>query len=367
MNDIKDALKGLQQTSLLDWAAQYPRSSIVELAKQLSGRVAPVTLQRELVKEARERDVFPALARSLMVRLLNRPFPHGVGRAGAEIAAAELASAFSMWVTIFDPDQRVLAASLWDGLVAQLHAHAEWVPQHGEEPRLIALFRGADLKRTARADLVNRAQAQVAAIVSEVRTNRGWLEALGQLPPGFGYLHAVSWVDAEVNNGGFMQLYKNSGGVEVPLAITALTVMRRSDLVALLRESLAFARGVNRQLLAPALHQEPSTADVLTPRTWKQLDQAWSTTPKDLFNLFALLLEEEPLLFAPPFHELQHLEDGRKWRVRTSGAGIEIEIALSDGTVITRKRACATASQAEQETAALIAEQVADGFTTLRA
>ena len=79
------------------------------------------------------------------------------------------------------------------------------------------------------------------------------------------------------------------------------------------------------------------------------------------------LLEQEPLLFEPPFHELQHLEDGRKWRVRTSGAGIEIEIALSEGTLITRKRACATATQAEQETAALIAEQVADGFTELRA
>ena len=367
MTQLRDALTAVNQSSVLAWAAQFPRLSVVELARQLSGRVAPISLQQEMVKEAREQGTFPSLARALLVRLLLRDFPRGLGQTSPDDAKSALASIFSIWMLIFDPDQRAAAEAIWAAVVKELETHPEWVPEPGgDDARLVKLFAGHDLNRSKRASLVARARERIDACLQGHATNKRWLEALAQLPPGYGYLHAASWVDAEVRNGGFAQLYKNSGGVEVPLAITALHGMGRGDLAALVQESLVCARVNSRHLLAPGLSTEPVLPEVASPRTWAQLDTSYNALSRELFDAFASLIESMPQLFDPPYRELQHKDDGRKWRIRTSGAGIEIEIVLEDGTSITRNRQCATAARAEQEVQVMIQEQLADGFVDSR-
>lgn len=362
MPELQDALSAVNQSSVLEWAAQFPRLSVVELAKQLSGRIAPISLQQAMVKEARERGSFPALARALLVRLLLRDFPRGFGQGSPEDARSALASAFTVWILIFDPDQRVAAEAIWSAVVAELEAHPEWVPQTGDEPRLLKLFSGHALDRSKRATLVARARERIEEAAHGQRTNAGRLEALSQLPPGHGFLHAASWVDAEVRNGGFAQLYKNSGGVEVPLAVAGLNCMQHPELATIVQESLVFAREQNRHLLAPGLFHEPKLPEITSPRPWGQLDKAYVAASRNLFESCASLIESMPHLFEPPFRELKNREDGRKWKVRTSGAGIELEIELADGTSITRKRSCTTPAKAEAEVQTMINEQLADGF-----
>jgi hypothetical protein len=358
---LQDALTAVNQSSVLEWAAQFPRLSVVELAKQLSGRVAPISLQQAMVKEARERGSFPALARALLVRLLLRDFPRGMGQGNLEEARSALASAFTVWILIFDPDQREAAEAIWAAVVTELEAHPDWVPQSSDEPRLVKLFSGHSLDRSTRASLVARARERIEECTHGQRTNAGRLEALTQLPPGHGYIHAAGWVDAEVRNGGFAQLYKNSGGVEVPLAVIALNAMQHGDLATIVQESLVFAREQNRHLLAPGLFHEPKI-ELTSPRNWGQLDKAYTSAARNLFESFASLIETVPHLFEPPFRELKNRTDGRKWKVRTSGAGIELEIELADGTSITRKRSCTTPAKAEAEVQTMINEQLADGF-----
>ena len=362
MPQLEEALSAVNQSSVLEWAAQFPRLSVVELAKQLSGRIAPISLQQAMVKEARERGCFPELARALLVRLLLRDFPRGVGQVNPEDAQSALASAFSIWMLIFDPDQRAAAEAAWGAVVAELEARPDWVPQHGDEPRLLALFKDRDLSRSKRASLVARARERIETCLTGHRTNKAWLDALSQLPPGHGFLHAAGWLDAEVRNGGFAHFYKKSGGVEVPLAIAALNAMGRTELSSLVTESLSIARVHHRHLLAPGLFHEPVLTIPESPRTLIQLDKLYFNLSGDLFEAFASLIESAPHLFEPAFRELQHAEDGRKWRVRTSGAAIEIEIVLEDGTTITRTRQLANASRAEVEVQTMINEQLADGF-----
>lgn len=362
MHPLQEALSAVNQSSVLDWAAQFPRLSVVELAKQLSGRVAPISLQQAMVKEAREKGCFPALARGLMVRLLLRDFPRGMGQSSPEEAQSALASAFSVWALIFDPDQRVIAEQAWGAVVKELEAHPEWVPQHADEPRLLAVFNGRDLSRSKRAALVARARDRIEVAIAGQHTNKAWLDALSQLPAGHGFIHAAGWLDAEVRNGGFALFYKNSGGVEAPVAMAALKVMGRPDLATIVEESLSSARVNHRHLLAPGLFHEPQIAENEAPRTFAQLDKAYTSLSGDLFEAFASLIESAPHLFEPPFRELKNREDGRKWRVRTSGASIEIEIELDDGTSITRMRQCPSSGRAELEMQTMITEQLADGF-----
>lgn len=365
MTQLRDALSAVNQSSALEWAAQFPRLSVVELARQLSGRVAPIALQQEMVREAREQGTFPELARALLVRLLLRDFPRGLGQSAPEEAKSALASIFSIWMLIFDPDQRAAAEAIWAKVVHELETHPNWAPEPGDA-RLAKLFAGHDLNRSKRASLVAAARERIETCIQGLATNKRWLEALSHLPPGHGFLHAASWVDAEVHNGGFAQLYKNSGGVEVPLAIVALQAMGRADLAVLVQESLIGARLNHRHLLAAELTHAPVLPENATPRTWAQLDTAYTAIAHNLFEAYASLIEAKPELFNPTYRELRHT-DGRTWRIRTSGAAIELEIGLEDGTSINRLRQCANAERAEQEMKAMIEEQLADGFVEGRA
>ncbi len=352
----------MKHSSVLDWAAKFPRLSVVELAKQLSGRIAPIALQEAMVKEARERGCFPELARALMVRLLHRDFPRGMGSMNVEEAQAAHASGMSVWMLIFDPDQRATAELVWNSVAKEMEKDTEWVPQSADESKLVKLFAGHNLTRSKRATLVARANERIGNALVGQRTNQAALDALASLPPGHGFIHSAGHVDAEVRNGGFLQYLKNSGGVELPLAIAALKAMDRSEFSLLLEEALAVAREHHRHLLSPSIFSEPKLSVTDTTRTLGQLDKTYFALPQDLFESFASLIEAQPTLFEPPFRQLQHKDDGRKWRVRLSGAAIEIEIELDDGTSITRTRQCATSSRAETEMQTLINEQLADGF-----
>jgi hypothetical protein len=360
VNQLRDALSAVNQSSALEWAAQFPRLSVVELARQLSGRVEPIALQQEMVREAREQGTFPELARGLLVRLLLRDFPRGLGQSAPEEAKSALASIFSIWMLIFDPDQRTAAEAIWAKVVNELETHPNWAPEPGDA-RLAKLFAGHDLNRSKRAALVAAARERIEVCLQGLATNKRWLEALTQLPPGHGLLHAASWVDAEVRNGGFAQLYKNSGGVEVPLAITALHAMGRAELAVLVQESLINARLNHRHLLASELTHAPVLPENASPRSWTQLENAYYPLARDLFEAYASLIESKPELFNPTYRTLRH-SDGRTWRIRTSGAAIELEIGLEDGTSINRLRQCATAERAEQEMKSMLEEQLADGF-----
>lgn len=362
MPELQSALTALNQTSVLEWAAQFPKLSVVALANQLSGRIPPILLQQAMVKEARERGTFPSLARALLVRLLLRDFPRGLGQGSLEDGRAALASAFSVWILIFDPDQRVAAEAIWSAVVAELEANPDWVPDHGDEPRLLELFSGYNLERSKRATMVTRAHERIEERIANQRTAQGRLDALLQLPPGHGFLHAASVLDADVRNGGFAHFYKNTGGVEVPLAIACLNLMQHTQLAAIVEESLLFARENHRHLVAPTVLHEPKFPGAAAPRDWSRLEKAYVSASPSLFESFATLIENRAHLFEPPFRMLQNHQDGRKWKVRTSGAGIELEIELADGTCIARRRSCSSALKAEQEVQTMINEQLLDGF-----
>jgi hypothetical protein len=362
--ELNEALRSQNHSSAVEWAAQFPTLSVVELARRLSGGIAPMSLQKELAKEARARGEFPQFVRGMLVRLLNGEFPRGIGAASSDENG--LSSVWSMWVTSFDPDQRAVAETIWNKVVAELRAHPDWVPQHADEPRLLALFKGQNLDRSKRAALVADAWARIDARLADRRTARERISALSELPAGYGFLYATSRVDAEVRNGGFSQLFANNGGLELPLAIIGMRALKTDDLAALLEEAIAFARTYHREKLAPGLFESPVVPVFETPRTWAQLDKVYYASAPDLFERSANLLERHPDLFAPPFRELKNAADGRKWKVRTSGTMVEIEIELDDGTSIKRERRCASAEKAEAEARALIAEQLADGFVESR-
>jgi len=363
-NELTAALSSMNQKSALDWAAQFPTSSVVELARKLPGGIAPIELQRELLLEARERGVVPQLVRAFLVRLLNSEFPRGLS--GATDAQSGLQSVFSMWLWSFDPDQRTAAEAIWTKVVAALEAHPDWVPQRADEPRLMALFSGHDLERSKKATLVASARARIEANFVGRKTNREKLASLESLPAGYGYMYATQLVDNAVRNGGFSQLFGASGGIEIPLAILGMRALKQEELAVLLEESLAYARSYHREKLGPGLFTAPSLPAIAEPRPWAQLDKAYEARLTDLFEGFAKLMDVSPALFEPPFRVLRNAEDGRTWKVRTSGVLVEIQIVLDDGTAINRERRCASAEKAELEALALVAEQLQDGFVEAR-
>ncbi len=361
--ELDEALRSLNQTSAIDWAAQSPTASFVEMARRLPGGIAPLALQKELLREARERGEFPLLVRGVLVRLLNSEFPRGLGTQTGEDADSNLSSVFSMWSASFDPDQRSAAEAIWAKVADAMKASPDWVPQQADEPKLLKLFAGYDLERSKRAGLVAAARARIDARLAGRTTNRERLAAISELPPGYRWMYATSWVDTSIRNGGLQTVYNTGGGIEVPLAIEGLRAMKAEDLATLIEESLAFGRASQREKLGPGLFTDPPIAAFPTPRTWTQIDRAYCAHAPDLFERFASLLESMPELFEPPFRQLRNAEDGRKWKVRTSGVVVEIQIELADGTLITRERRCTSNETAEIEALALINEQLQDGFS----
>jgi hypothetical protein len=145
-----------------------------------------------------------------------------------------------------------------------------------------------------------------------------------------------------------------------------MRALKQEELAALLEESLAYARTYHREKLGPGLFTNPVLPAFPTPRPWAQLDKAYDGRVTNLFEGFATLMQSAPEMFEPPFRVLRNAEDGRTWKVRTSGVVVEIEITLEDGTNITRERKCASAEKADFEVTALVAEQLQDGFVEVR-
>lgn len=363
--DLNEALKSLNQTSALDWADEFPTASIVELARKLPGGVSPVALQNQMLEEARERKQVPRLMRAVLVRLLNGEFPRGLNGT-AEEGQAGLEAAFSMWQWLFDPDQRTAVSDIWSKLVTALEAKPSWVPQSPDEPAFVALFAGHELHRSKKATLVANAHARLETALEGKKTSKERLDALAGLPLGYRLVYATEWVDAAIRGGGFSQLYGNGGGIELPLALKGFHALKQDGLVAILEESLAYARAHHRERLNPGMLTEPATSvPYETPRLWAPLERAYLEGAPDLFEAVAALIESSPALFEPPFRELKNA-DGTTWKVRTSGVLVEIKIELNDGTSIARERRCASTEKAELEVLSLIKEQLQDGFVEAR-
>lgn len=337
-SELVAALKKTGKSSLLDWAEQFPKLGMVELAQKFPIKVPPIRLVRELAAEARTRGSFADFARAWMVRVLNAE-PDSI-----------------TWGYIFDDEQAQQAKMLWARVESERKAKPKWLPQSGDDARLLELFSGVELSRSPRTERLVAAFARIDDICESAKDDHAVLRALAKLPPGYGFLHAVRWVDAEVSNGGFEQLYRNNHGVEVPLAIEALRQMKRDELSAIVAESLAFAHAQHPELVDDSIDVVPKIA---MPRTWAQLDQAWYALPRH--DLYATLLDSLPHLFEPPFTVLKHA-DGRAWKVRANGAQIEIHIILDDGHELTRERKEATPAAAQREVHRLIEEQLRDGF-----
>lgn len=345
-SELREALEATGQSSLLAWAEQFPTLGMVELARRLPVQVAPITLVLALAEEAQQCAAFTSFARAWAVRVLN-------DRADA-----------STWLYIFDDEQRPMSRELWRRIEEERAARPHWSPQDRDDSRLIELFADVDLSRTARTQRVVTAFERIDAVCGHTATNQAALEALAQLPAGYGYLHAVRWVNAEVCNGGFEQLFRNSGGVEVPLAIAGFVSLQRDDLAAIVRESLSYARARHPQLVDESVHATPA---IPSPRTWARLDEAYYALPRDsLTESYATLIESMPQLFEPPFHELHHPSDGRRWKVRASGAVVEIQIELEDGTSVTRERKQGSSAAAEREMQQLREEQRREGFVKVK-
>lgn len=342
--EVTKALQSLGQPSLVAWAEKFPTASMNELAGKLPVRVAPIALVLAMAEEAHRRGTFASFARSWMVRVLNTDSDSGT------------------WGYIFDDANSASGSELWRRAEAARKADPDWLPKHKDEPRLVALFAGVELARTPREQAMMTAFDRIAE-VCRGRRNKAALDALAQLPPGFGYLFAVRWVDAEVRNGGFEQLYRNSRGVELPLAITGLGLMKRDDLAAVARESLGYAKLVHPELLDDSVDAPTLPA----ARPWGQLDKAYYAVARDdLSEDFAAFVESRPELFDPPFQQVRHPGDGRLWKARACGPTVEIQIVLDDGTAITRERKQASPAAAQRELQRLVEEQLSEGFVRVK-
>lgn len=335
--ELDRALKASGQPNLRAWADQYPTLSMVALAGRLSEPVAPVTIALALADEAHRAGAFTAFARAWMVRQL-----HGD----------------TSWLFIFDEAHKEAREALWKKAEAERAKDPSWKPANADDPRLVAIFAGVDLTRSARTRALMQAFERISAASADATTNEGVLRALAPLPPGFGFLHAVSWVNGEVLNGGFSQLFTNTGGLEVPLAIEGLEAMGRSDIADLVREALSFAHRYQPEVVNEAVRLRPP---IEHPRAWPTLEKAYLARPQGLTEAFTAFVESRPELFEPPFHQLHH-PDGRKWRIRANGAVLEIEIVLEDGSVVSRNRKIGSTAAADKEMKGLIDEQLADGF-----
>lgn len=307
---------------LLGWANTMPTLSSVELAQRLPIDIAPISLRQALLKDAHSSRSFPAFARSWLVRLLHE---------GADA---------SWWTTLFDPDKRSVARQIWDLVESERTANPQWLPASGDDALLVRIFEPFDLHRAARTARVEEAFDRIDSLQFE--STADLISRVGpELPLGFTYLAAMRRLDAEVRNGGFAQLYGNGGAVVVAAAI----------------EGFSAAGSKAAEIGRKAQQVEADSGR----GSWSQVDRLYYALDPSIFDLAASLLENRPELFEQPAFQLKH-DDGRLWRVRVSGANLELEIVIPGEQPIVRKRRCESTAAARREAESLVAEQRREGF-----
>lgn len=298
-----------------------PTLSSVELAQRLPIGIAPISLRQALLKDAHASRTFPAFARGWLVRLLH-----------------EKADA-SWWMTLFDSDKRGAARQIWDRIESELAAKPNWLPVSGDDALLLEIFAPFDLHRSPRTARVEDAFDRIDSLRFE--STAELISQVGsELPLGFTFLAAMRWLDAEVRNGGFAQLYGNHSGSVVAAAI----------------EGFSAAGSKAAEIVRKAQQVEAERR-----RAWSEVDRAYYALDPNIFDLSAGLLENRHELFEQPAFQLKH-DDGRLWGVRVYGANLELEIVIPGEEPIVRKRLCESTTAAKNEAESLVAEQLREGF-----
>lgn len=307
--------------NLLEWSNTLPSLTTLELTQRLPVSVPPSTLLKELLAEAHAQDAFPAFARSLLVRLLR-----------------ENANA-SGWLAVLDPDQRETAVLIWARVQQERAAHPDWLPETGEDPRIIKVFSAFDFRRSARVARVASVFERLNELPKESPAERV-TRLQNDFPRGFAWVNAMRRVDAEVRSGGFAAFYANGGEAIAQDAV----------------EGFRAAHCKAAEVVRDSVHERQADE----PR-WPRLDEAYLALELDVFALTGTLVDEQPVLFDTPFEELHHA-DGRVWRVRTSGSRLELEIVVGKDEPFTRTRHLDSPAAARAEAARLVEEQLQDGF-----
>lgn len=226
-----------------------------------------------MAEEAHARGDFASLARATFIRMLHTVDVAGAPREGKRHALVDTLPFNAM----FDPEHKQTAKRLWSEFTDRLERNPDWTPASADDDRLIALFEPhtQEFQRSEVREKVNAVAREVEQTLLAPGPHRMHIASLRPLGRGHCYFHAMRWVDAEVRNGGFEQLYSNTGGAEVADAIEAHRAIGQDRIAAIIAESLRYAR-----LRKPSwVHESVATTPALDvdgpPRTWADLDKAY--------------------------------------------------------------------------------------------
>lgn len=300
---IQSALQKLGQDNLLAWADQFPRLGTVSLAKKLDAGVPPMSVVGAMKEEAHQTGRFADFARAALVRELAEAFPNGYGQSSRQNYG--ISSARALWLYIFDADQKVESKEIWERVEDLMRRDPAWTPADKNDPELLRIFAEIDLTRSTSSEAFSRVCETIRGTVERLQSGDGYWEraiaALNELPRGHILTQCMIWVNGEVNNGGFDQLYGNFNGLPVPYAIEGFQAIQRQDLADIVAESLAHGVRARRKLIHPSL-LESSTGSVSKTRSWERLDHAYYDANKEKPTLWlelaiGELVESRPELF----------------------------------------------------------------------
>ncbi|MEM6990639.1 MAG: DUF4375 domain-containing protein, partial [Myxococcota bacterium] len=302
----------------------------------------------------------PSLARAMFVRVL-----HGLGdqvhgpREGDWLKPSEHDVSVSL-LPMFDPEHKELGRQLWSDFARLLVTFPDWTPMSPDDEKLVGLFssHGCEFERSEFRARVSTIEAAIDRALAAPGPNQWKITALHSLPRGYRCFYAMHWVDAEVRNGGFDQLYRNSGGIEVPDAIAAHQATEQLAIAGVVAESLRYGRQRKPSLVHESVQINPVLPGEGAPRSWRKLDEAYYQEPNAGAEALVRNCNE---LFNPSWRVLTH-PDGRVWRIRENGTRVELQIELPGGEMVDRELRLGLGELASDAIASRIGKQLELGF-----
>jgi hypothetical protein len=278
---IRAALDRIGETDILTWARRNPTVSLVDLTTMLNAAVAPVSVEEFMADQARRDGRYNDFARTEAIRQLNEYFPGGIGQTKSERYA--IASGRSFWSGLFEPSKRQLARETWDELVRALKDRPDWCPSSPDDETVLRIFEDRSFAPSegARrlADVIRRMEEirmqgmQDSQPFSESRAAKNF----GKAPRGYGWLYGLYALDGQVNNGGFLQYYTNTGGVPTPFAIEAFHALGHASFASIVEESLVSAFQSVPELMSKDVPVPTQGSD---PRSLAELDETYYETER---------------------------------------------------------------------------------------
>jgi Domain of unknown function (DUF4375) len=235
---IAAALAKAGHSDLFTWAEAAPTVSVRDLATRLGLGIAPVELEQLIGDSARGAGCYDRFLRMQVGRRVAEYFPDGF--AVSVRKEYGLSAAWAMCAGLFDPTHRGVARAMWMRLEDMLAQHGAWVPTGPDDPLLIDAFAGQSWELTPATTALRRVNRRIEEIATLRNDCYDYAQAarnFATVAPGYGYVWGVYVVDGEVCNGGFAQLYANTGGTPVPFAVDGLKLMGRHQLAEVVRKS----------------------------------------------------------------------------------------------------------------------------------